>query len=370
MTKKDLTLQANSWVTEIPDYIPGKHKGEGVGPPVVLSANENPWGSSPTLDALKKIANHRYPDSFAKKLRSALAAFYNIEDNQISVSAGSDEILLAIAKTFLSVGRSGIYSRHGFLVFPIAMKGMGAKVMVAPEKKLPSGNFQTDLDAILTMVDDTTTAVFLANPNNPTGTMVSLTEIKKFMQQLPPHVLLVLDVAYAEYVTDPDYNQAVMQLPNEFPNLLVVRTFSKIYGMASLRLGFCAGDARVIRNINKLCGVFTTSQIAQDAGVAAMADQDFIAASRAHNFSEKSRVQGVLRQQGFTAYDSEANFYLIDFGNVDDAKSFLEFLESHNVFVRSMKGYGLPHCIRVTVGTKEENDIFLQWALAHKSGKK
>ncbi|MDI9313407.1 MAG: histidinol-phosphate transaminase, partial [Hydrotalea sp.] len=362
MNKKNLEARPNNWVEEIPDYIPGKHKGAGVGPVVVLSANENPFGSSPNIEAVKKIPNHRYPDSLAVKLRQTIADFYQMQPNQISVGAGSDEVLLAIAKSFLSAGRTGIYSQYGFSVYPIAIKGMGANVVAAPEKKNDEGNFVTDLDAIIKLVDDKTSVIFLANPNNPTGTMVALAEVKKFLAALPPRVLLVLDVAYAEYVDDAGYNQGVMRLADEFPNVVIVRTFSKIYGMASLRLGFCAGDERVIRVVNKLCNVFSTSQIAQNAGVVAMADQDFITRSRDHNASEKLRMQGVLRQNGFIVYNSDTNFYLMQFGDVARATNFIEFMESHNVFVRGMKSYNLNTTVRVTVGTKDENDIFLKWA--------
>ena len=364
MSKKNLEARPNNWVEEIPDYIPGKHKGNGVGPVVVLSANENPHGSSPTIEPVKAVANHRYPDSLAVQLRQTLADFYHLSPSQISVGAGSDEVLLAIAKSFLSPGRAGIYTQYGFSVYPIAIKGMGADVVVAPEKKNDEGNFCTDLGAVLRLVDDKTAVIFLANPNNPTGTMVALAEVKKFLAELPPRVLVVLDVAYAEYVDDEDYSMGVMGLPDEFPNLVVVRTFSKIYGMASLRLGFCAGDERVIKTINKLCNVFSTSQIAQNAGVAAIADQGFIARSRDHNAGEKLRVQGVLRQNGFVVYNSDTNFYLMQFGDATRATHFIEFMESHNVFVRGMKSYNLLTTVRVTVGTKEENDIFLQWAEA------
>ncbi|MGI9462159.1 MAG: histidinol-phosphate transaminase [Alphaproteobacteria bacterium] len=359
----NMALRPNSWVMDIPDYTPGKHKGAGAGPVVILSANENPYGASPYIAKLKTKPYHRYPDSQAVALRQALASFYQVPATSISCGAGSDEVLQSIAKSFLSPEKSAIYSQYGFLVYPIAIKSMGARAVVVPEKKLPDGNFITDLDAILSLVDETTAVIFLANPNNPTGTMLSLAAIKAFLDKLPPFVLLVLDVAYAEYVTaDGDYSQAVMRLPDTYPNLLVVRTFSKIYGLASLRLGFCVGEQAVIKIVNKLCNVFNTSQIAQDAGVQALIDQAFVASSCDRNQKEKMRLQGVLQQAGFKFYDSQTNFYLLEFADVATNNDFINFMENHNVFLRNMKSYHLPNRVRITIGSKEENDIFLQWA--------
>ncbi|MCX8516125.1 MAG: histidinol-phosphate transaminase, partial [Alphaproteobacteria bacterium] len=248
------------------------------------------------------------------------------------------------------------------------IRATGATAVVAPEQQLANGNFQTDLGAMLRLVDDQTAVIFVANPSNPTGTMVDLDALHGFLRQLPRHVLFVLDAAYAEYVADETYSQAVMDMVAQYPNLVVVRTFSKIYGMASLRLGFAYGHRAVIKNINKLCNVFSTSQVAQDAGVAALGDQDFVAQSRQKNKTEKERVQSVLRQQGFTCHPSETNFFIIDFGQGEAGKTkaedFLRAMEDHNIFVRGLKSYHLLHMVRVTVGTKEENDIFLQWATA------
>ena len=272
--------QPRPGVLDIAPYVPGKSSAPGVAKVFKLSSNETPLGASEaTIAAYKTIAGHLedYPDGSASALREAIGGVFGLDPDRIVCGAGSDDLLNLIARAYLSDGDEAIHTTHGFLVYPIATLGTGAKPVVAPEK-----NFTADVDAILKLVSARTKVVFLANPNNPTGTYLPFDEVKRLHEGLPAQVLLVLDAAYAEYVQRNDYESGI-ELVATSENVVMCRTFSKIYGLAALRLGWMYGPAPVIDAINRIRGPFNVNAPAIAAGIAAIRDAAHVEKSRAHN---------------------------------------------------------------------------------------
>src|SRR6516165_9258799 len=272
--------QPRAGVLDIEPYVPGKSSAPGVAKVFKLSSNETPLGPSPhAIEAYKKFAMHLedYPDGAASALREAIGRAFGLDPARIVCGAGSDDLLNLLARAYLADGDEAIHTTHGFLVYPIATLGAGATPVVAPEK-----NYTADVDAILGAVTDKTKVVFLANPNNPTGTYVSFDEVKRLHRGLPPDVLLVLDAAYAEYVQRNDY-EAGIELVATSENVVMCRTFSKIHGLAALRLGWLYGPAHIVDAINRIRGPFNVNAPAIAAGVAAMRDTAHVERSRAHN---------------------------------------------------------------------------------------
>src|SRR5271156_2241787 len=267
-------------VHAIKPYVPGKSSAPGVARIHKLSSNETPLGPSPkAIAAYNGVAAHLegYPDGAATKLREAIGRAFGFDAARIVCGAGSDDLLNLLARAYLADGDEAIHTTHGFLVYPIATLGAGATPVVAAEK-----NHAADVDAILSAVTERTRIVFLANPNNPTGTYVPFDEVKRLHRELPPHVLLVLDAAYAEYVRRNDY-EAGIELVATSDNVVMCRTFSKIHGLAALRLGWLYGPAHVVDALNRIRGPFNLSTAAIDAGIAAIGDGAYIEAARAHN---------------------------------------------------------------------------------------
>src|SRR5437764_1509563 len=272
--------QPRPGVLKIQAYVPGKSSAPGVDKVYKLSSNETPLGPSPrAIAAYKAIADHLedYPDGSATALREAIGKAYGLDPARIVCGSGSDELLNLIAHAYLGPGDEAVHTTHGFLVYPIATLGAGATPVVAEEK-----NYRADVDAILAKVTQRTKIVFLANPNNPTGTYVAFEEVKRLHAALPPHVLLVIDSAYAEYVTRNDYS-AGLELAAQYDNVVMTRTFSKIYGLAALRIGWCYGPAHVCDALNRIRGPFNVNAAAIEAGVAAMDDVAHLEKSIAHN---------------------------------------------------------------------------------------
>ncbi|MCG8651071.1 MAG: aminotransferase class I/II-fold pyridoxal phosphate-dependent enzyme, partial [Pirellulales bacterium] len=279
MTRSDVP-QAGPGILEIDAYIPGDSGAPGEGPVVKLSSNETPLGPSPkAVDAYRDAANalERYPDGSATALREAIAARYGLNPDRIVCGAGSDEVLNLLANAYLSPGDEAIYTEHGFLVYRIAILANGATPVIAPET-----DARADVDAILGCVSERTKMVFLANPNNPTGTYIPFDEVQRLRNGLPPHVLLVLDGAYAEYVRRNDY-EAGIELVSTTHNTVMTRTFSKIYGLANLRIGWAYGPAAVIDALNRARGPFNVNGPALAAASAAVADRAHIEGAVAHN---------------------------------------------------------------------------------------
>jgi histidinol-phosphate aminotransferase len=352
-----LRPQPRPGVLAIDPDVPGRSTAPGAARVIKLSSNETPLGPSPkAIAAYRALAEHLedYPDGASTELREAIGRAFGLDPDRIVCGAGSDDLLNLIADAYLADGDEAIYTTHGFLVYPIAILGSGATPVVAAEQ-----NYTADVDAILAAVSPRTKAVFLANPNNPTGTYVPFDEVKRLQQGLPPHVLLVLDAAYAEYVRKNDY-EAGIELVATSDNVVMCRTFSKIHGLAALRLGWMYGPAHVVDAINRIRGPFNVNAAAQAAGIAAMADVAHVEASRAHNEKWLDWLQVEIRKLGLDVTASVANFVLIQFPSAKAAEDADELLTQRGLILRRVKAYKLPNALRMTVGTEEANRLVVE----------
>ena len=339
-------------VMDIPLYVPGKSTVNTSGPVHKLSSNESPLGASAkAIEAFRQVAGHLelYPDGSSSVLREAIGDIHGIHPDRIMCGAGSDELLSLLAYCFLGNGDEAIYCEHGFLVYPIAIMAAGATPVVAKETDCTA-----DVDAILGAVTEKTKMVFLANPNNPTGTYLPFSEIRRLHKGLPGHVLLVLDAAYAEYVTCDDY-QAGIELAGSSDNVVMTRTFSKIYGLANLRLGWCYGPEAIIQAMDRIRGPFNVSGVSQAAGVAAMRDQEFVKAAVEHNNEWLPKVTQSLAALGLDVTPSVGNFILIHFPDEEGkrASAANDFLLENGCILRKVDNYGFPNALRMTVGSAE-----------------
>lgn len=349
--------QPRPGILDISPYVPGK-SGPAGRKLHKLSSNESPLGASvAAVEAFKACSTDLalYPDGAAHKLRDAIASRYGLKADNIVCGAGSDELLQLLAHAYLGPGDEAIYSQFGFLVYPIAIKSNGATPIVAPEK-----HFTTDVDAILSCVTDRTRMVFLANPNNPTGTYVPFSEVKRLHSGLPPSVLLVLDAAYAEYVRRNDYESGV-ELVSTADNVVMTRTFSKIHGLAALRLGWAYCPAHVADVLNRIRGPFNISAPAIAAGAAAIADRGFVEGAVAHNDRWLPWLTSEIERLGLTVTPSVGNFLLIHFPTADgkDAPKADTFLASRGFILRRMESYGMPGALRLSIGTEDANREFV-----------
>jgi histidinol-phosphate aminotransferase len=341
-------------ILEIKPYVGGKAEVAGGSKAAKLSANETPLGASPkAVEAYLAAAGelHRYPEGGAIELRRAIGRRMNVDPDRIVIGAGSDELIALLIRAYAGPGEEVLYSRHGFLMYKLSALAAGAVPVAAPEKQL-----HADVDAILERVSSRTRMVFIANPNNPTGSYLPTDEILRLHRGLPDDVLLVLDSAYAEYVGEADYDSG-LALSLSAPNVVMTRTFSKIHGLAALRVGWMTASPQIVDVINRVRGPFNVAAPAQAAATAAIDDVDHQAAAKAHN----DRWLGWLCQQletiGLTVHPSVGNFLLIGFPDIPghDAAAAAEFLEKNGVIPRAMASYQLPLCLRLTVGTEEEN---------------
>jgi histidinol-phosphate aminotransferase len=348
--------QPRSGVLDIAPYVPGKSSAPGLTKVFKLSSNETPLGPGPkAIEAYRACAEHLedYPDGAASDLREAIGAAFGLDPARIVCGAGSDDLLNLIARAYLADGDEAIHTTHGFLVYPIATMGTGAKPVVAAEK-----NFTADVDAILAAVTPHTKVVFLANPNNPTGTYIPFDEVKRLHRGLPAHVLLVLDAAYAEYVERNDYESG-LELVATSENVVMCRTFSKIHGLAALRLGWMVGPAHVIDAINRIRGPFNVNAPAIAAGVAAVRDTTHVERSRAHNTRWLGWLSEEISKLGLKVTPSVANFILIHFPDTPNktAKDADAFLTKRGLILRAVGAYKLPNALRMSVGTEEANHL-------------
>jgi histidinol-phosphate aminotransferase len=340
-------------ILDITPYVPGRSGAKGT-TVFKLSSNESPLGTSPAAIAAFTAAAGKlalYPDGSATALREAIAGRYGLKAQNIVCGAGSDELLQLIAHAYLGPGDEGVYSQYGFLVYPIAIQSNGAVAVVAPER-----NETADADAILARVGDRTRIVFLANPNNPTGTYLPFNEVKRLHAGLPRHVLLVLDAAYAEYVRRNDFESGI-ELVSTFDNVVMTRTFSKIYGLAALRLGWAYCPAHVADVLNRIRGPFNVSGPAIAAGVAAMNDQAFVERAVAHNDVWLPWLTRELTTLGLAVTPGVGNFLLVHFPLEEsrNAAAADDFLLSRGLVLRRMDAYGLDDALRVTVGSEDAN---------------
>ena len=347
----------NPGILEIAPYTPGKSPVPEPGRKVFkLSANETPLGPSPkAIAAYRNAADHLedYPEGTSRVLREAIGRAFGLDPRRIICGAGSDEILNLLAHAYLSHGDEAVSTAHGFLVYPIATMASGAINVVAPEKDLTA-----DVDAILARVSPRTKLVWLANPNNPTGTYLPFDEVKRLRAGLPPHVLLVLDAAYSDYVSRNDYEIGI-ELVATTENTVMTHTFSKIHGLAALRIGWMFGPANIVDAVNRIRGPFNVSTPAMLAAVAAIEDTAHIQMSKAYTEKWRSWLTDEVTKLGFKVTPSVANFILIHFPQEkgQTAADADAFLTRRGLVLRGLPNYGLPHALRLTVGTEEANRL-------------
>ena len=341
-------------ILEIEAYQGGKSATADARPAIKLSANESAIGPSPAaVAAFQDVADrlHRYPDGGSDGLRGALARRHNLDPSRIVCGAGSDELIALITRGYAGAGEEVLFTEHGFLMYKLAALGAGATPVAAPETAL-----RADVDALLARVTSRTRLVFIANPNNPTGSYLPTAELERLHAGLPADVLLVIDAAYAEFVELEDYDSGI-GLAMRAPNVVMTRTFSKLYGLAALRLGWLYGPASIVDVINRLRGPFNVALPAQEAGIAALGDTSHEAKARAHNAVWLPWLAKELQGLGLTVHPSVGNFLLVGFPDEAgrDAAAANRHLEADGLIPRQMAAYGLPQCLRISVGLEPEN---------------
>lgn len=345
---------AKPWINAIHAYTPGKAKSDDGRILIKLSANENPLGCSPDATAAMADARAtlaRYPDPASTALREALGKAYDLEADRIVCGTGSDELLNLIAAGYAGAGDEIIYVRYGFSVYDIAARKCAATVVVAPDK-----HYGTDVDALLALVTDKTRVVFVANPNNPTGTWTDDGEILRLHAGLPADCVLVLDQAYGEYLEED--GPAAFDLARKHANVLVTRTFSKIYGLAAERIGWAYGQPGLIETLNRIRAPFNVTSAGQAAAIAALSDSDFLAHSRKHNSEWRDWMAAeiaALSNHGLKVIPSRANFLMVMFEGAVSAETAYKALMDEGYIVRWLPGQGLATGLRITIGSEEEN---------------
>ena len=343
----------NKNLNKIKTYEPGKSgKIKTKLKNVKLSSNESPLEFSKiTLNKINKtsLPLSKYPDPKSNQLREKISKLYNIKANNIIFGNGSDEIFFLISYCFLNKNLEGLYSKHGFLIYPIAINAAGAKCVYAKEK-----NFKVDVNQLIKKSNNNTRVCFIANPNNPTGTYLNKEEVKKLREGLPKKCLLVIDSAYSEYVAENDYSDSLLYAKSR-NDIIITKTFSKIYGMAALRLGWAYCPENIAKTLNKIRPAFNINSFAQKIAIDVLDDNAFLKKSIEHNLFWKNWLTKKFNSFGFKVVPSVANFILIKFKNSKQASSLANYLEKNNIFVRKLENYKLNDCLRISIGT--ENDL-------------
>lgn len=358
----DFLALAQPGVQKLSPYVPGKPVDElarelnldpaGI---VKLASNENPLGPSPRV--LEAIRNElaeltRYPDGNGFMLKQRLAQHYALQIDQITLGNGSNDILELVARAYLAPGLNAVFSAHAFAVYPIATQAVGAQGKVVPAR-----DYGHDLDAMLAAIDENTRVVFIANPNNPTGTWFDAEAFERFLARVPDSVLVVLDEAYIEYAEGGEMPDGLAFLA-AYPNLLVSRTFSKAYGLAALRVGYAVSSAQIADVLNRVRQPFNVNSLALAAACAALDDTEYLAASRAANAAGMRQLEAAFAELGLRWIPSKGNFIAVDFGR--DAAPINHALLQEGVIVRPVAGYGMPTFLRVSIGTEAENARFIE----------
>jgi|HubBroStandDraft_6_1064221.scaffolds.fasta_scaffold31207_5 histidinol-phosphate aminotransferase len=346
------------WIRSVDPYLPGKPvrdiESEIGRRAAQLASNENALGPSPKAieGARRALAEgNRYTEGGDKYLREALAARHGVAFENIILGAGSSELITFAARALLGPGRVGATSESAFPLYAINIKLTGADLCAIPLRQ-----YAIDLEPLAASLPETTKAIFLANPNNPTGTMFTVDQFESFLAKIPSHVLVVLDEAYAEYVDRSDYSRSI-ELVREGRNVLVLRTFSKVFGLAGLRIGYGIGDAALLQELDKLRAPYNTSSMAEAAALAALDDTEHVARSVESNRAGLAQLERALDELAVHHVPSFANFVLVNLGR--EAKPIAAQLEACGVLVRPLGFMGLPNAIRVTVGTEDDNANFL-----------
>ncbi len=351
MTEPHPTLRPQPGILDIALYVGGEGKLPGIAKPLKLSSNENPFGPSPHARAAFAAAAETlalYPDSGHASLREAIARTHGLDAERIICGAGSDEILTFLAQTYAGPGDEVLYTEHGFGMYRICALAAGATPVEAPETER-----RVDIDGILAAVTERTRLVFFANPANPTGTLVPEAEVARLAASLPAHALLVVDGAYAEFVPDFDGSAALVDVRD---NVVMTRTFSKIHGLGGLRVGWGYGPAHVIAALNRVRGPFNLSTPALAAAEAAIEDRAHTDFCRAENIRNRTRLAAGLAALGLPSDPSFANFILVRFRDPAEAEACDRHLRERGIIVRRVASYGLPHCLRISVGDAEGCD--------------
>ena len=338
-------------ILTIHPYVGGESTLPGINRVIKLSSNEGAFGPPPAAqEAFRRTVDelHRYPDGSARALRAAIGGRFGLDPERIVCGAGSDDLIYQLCLSYGGRGTEIVMTEHGFSIYKIAGDYAGSRVVKTRERDLTA-----DVDALLAAVSPATRIVFLANPNNPTGSMLPQAEVQRLRAGLPPETLLVIDAAYAEYVDRRDYEPGI-RLVEAGDHTVMTRTFSKVYGLGGMRIGWAYAPAGVVDVLNRVRGPFNVSIAAQQAAIAALATPGWVEASRAHNTRYRAVLDANLRAVGIRTWPSEGNFVLADFGAPALAEAADAFLRMRGVIVRRVAGYGLPHCLRITVGTAEE----------------
>jgi histidinol-phosphate aminotransferase len=348
---------AKPYLASIQPYKAGKTARDPNIAPIKLSSNENSYGPSPNaLAAYREAANslHRYAESSCLALREALAQMHGGTPEHYVCGAGSDELIGLLIHAYAGSGDEVLFPEHAFLMYSIYTRSAGATPITAPET-----NRRADVDALLACVTERTKIVFLANPNNPTGTYLPAPEVQRLRAHLPSHIILALDGAYTECVDATDYDDGIGDALNT-PNVVVLRTFSKLYGLPSLRLGWMCADMRITDAIHRMRSPFNVNGVAQIVGLAALHDQAYLQQQRTLMLQQRAWLTEALRALGLHVAASQGNFVLADAGTREEAVRLIAGLEAQHIYVRDVASYHLPTCLRVTIGKVEENQRFLE----------
>lgn len=354
-----LSVRARAGLEKIAPYKPGEAKIQGIDKVIKLSSNEGPFGPPPSaIQAMRDCATlmHRYPET-QKPLIAALAAKYHINPEQILCGAGSDELITLLLRTYTGAGDKIVYSAYGFLMYKISAMANGVEPVSVAEK-VSDNCLVADPQALVEAVCERTKILFLANPNNPTGSVLKRGDLEFIAQNLPPHCLFVIDAAYAEYMDDDDYSDG-LDLVQKYPNVVMLRTFSKIYALGGLRLGWMVAHPEIIDMVQRVRNPFNVSAMAIAAGIAALDDEAFLQQSRTHNRMWLEKFATFLKQQKFKPYESHCNFILCDFETPARCQSMDQHLRKHGILVRPVAAYGLTSSLRISIGTAQEMDLLM-----------
>ena len=356
----DLKKIVNKGINDLSPYEPGKpiedlERELGIKNAVKLASNENPVGPSPkVLQSIENILKntHRYPDGNATKLKEVIGKKFSVKPNQVTIGNGSNDIIEFIARSFLGTDDSAIYSEHAFAVYPLVVKAVGAEGIEVPAK-----NFSHDLDAMLDSIKSNTKIIFIANPNNPTGSFIGRSEILKFLDKVPENIIVLLDQAYFDYSSFED-SDVDFDILNNYPNLVMSRSFSKAYGLAGFRIGYSVSSEDIANYLNRVRQPFNANSLALFAAEQAIEDEEFMNKCLQLNLEQKKVLYKGLESLGFHCLPSKGNF--ISFDCKEDSTGLFNRLLSQGVIVRTLGVYKMPNFLRVSVGLPEENLIFLE----------
>ena len=356
----DLKKLVNKGIDGLSPYEPGKpiedlERELGIKNAVKLASNENPVGPSPKIiDSIEKIVKetHRYPDGNATRLKAKISRKFNILENQVTVGNGSNDIIEFVARSFLGPNDSAVYSEHAFAVYPLVVRAVGAMGIEVPAK-----NFSHDLEAMLDSIEENTKLIFIANPNNPTGSFIKQSELLNFLEKVPEEIIVLLDQAYFDYSSF-ETSDLEFDVLERFPNLVISRSFSKAYGLAGFRVGYSVSSIEIADYLNRVRQPFNANSLALYAAEIALDDDQFIKKCLELNFEQKQILFNGLQASGFECLPSRANF--ISFDCREDSNDAFNKLLLEGVIVRSLRVYKMPNFLRVSVGLPEENLTFLE----------